>query len=98
LIGEYCLEALAVIAGARVRPRVTTMLLGTAQRVSDQTGMPRPRVKGTERRLPAAGGVTVAQVIQQAHVALGEAAFTAAWQAGSRLSFAEALAHADAET
>jgi hypothetical protein len=92
LIGEFCLEALAVIAGIRGDARQVAVLLGAAERLCQRTGMPLPGVPGTERRLPVPGGFSARHQIENARLLLGDTAFAGARQSGSTSSLREVIA------
>jgi tetratricopeptide (TPR) repeat protein len=86
LIGEFCLEALALISGLQGRLEQAAVLLGAAERMCQRIGAPAPGAPGTEHRVSLPGAPSIAEIIDNARRALGEPAFTTAWRMGSDAS------------
>lgn len=71
-----CLEGLASLAQERNHPEVATRMLGAAQALREAVGIPLPLTRRSNYESTVSG----------ARTALGEAAFSAAWQEGRNSS------------
>jgi predicted ATPase len=94
LITEFCVEAMAAIAGSRNRPRQVALLLGAADRLCSRSGLPSPGSAAIQKRWPLPAGLDAAHLLRTSRNELGEPVFAAIWEAGRTLPLEQVLAEA----